>query len=209
MVQKKKQHHPVVDAVEEEEEVVGAPEADAEPEAAAQEPEAAKKPSRKTGRKEELALKVKRTKAFISTIQQKRHAASKIPRNGENPEWEDERVAIKAVGYPVLMRDAEQDMFYDVHNMRNRTRLTGAKIVLRTNKKGATTEACVLPRAQDAATELILNIAITKVSGFLRATQEYVAMSRRKNIAPRDVSMALRRYGSGFIISRPDKLSAE
>lgn len=205
MVQKKQ--HAVVETFEEEPEAAPeAAEADAE---AAAEPAKPKKPRHKSTRKEELKRKVERTKAFELVMQRQRKAASNIPRNGEDSGWEDERIAIKAVGYPVLMRSADPECYYDTRKLANLARMAGSKIIRRTNKKGVMTEAVVRPRANDAATALILNIAMTRVAGFIRSSQEYVAMSRRKNIAARDVNMAKRRYSRGFVISRPDDLTSE
>jgi hypothetical protein len=201
MVQKKQ--HAVVETFEEEPE---APEAGAED---AAEPAEPRKPRNKTSRKEELKRRVAKTKAFEALMQNMRKAASKIPRKGEDSGWEDERIAVKAVGYPVLMRSADPECYYDTRKMANLARTAGSKIVHRVNKKGVMTEAVVRPRANDAAMALILNIAMTRVAGFMRSSQEYVAMSRRKNLAARDVKMAMRRYTRRFVISRPDSQPSE
>lgn len=177
-------------------------EADAEAETEAQPTKPSRKAPRKTSRKAEVAAKVKAYKTFVSGMQAKRKAASKIPRGGERSEWEAERLEIKAVGYPVLIRKADPSLFYDPHNLQQRVRLAGAHITLRPNKKGEQTEAVVLPRATPAATKLILDIAMTEISRLLRGSQEYVVASRRKNISARDIEFGMARHSNGHLIAR-------
>ncbi|MGE0526230.1 MAG: hypothetical protein AB7P49_04135 [Bdellovibrionales bacterium] len=155
-----------------------------------------KKPKAKSGRKEKRAALVAQRRSMMQTAQMQRKAASRIPRNGEPDAEGDRRLEIKAVGLPVLLRDANPDLFVDRTIMLTRTRQAGSRAGMRRNKKGEAVLAILRPRATEEATELVMHFAMNDVAEFLQAVQRSVRGAKRKNVSSLDINLAIESCGN-------------
>ena len=158
--------------------------------AVGEESENLKKVRTKPSRKETRASIVSKHRSLMQTAQSQRRAASRIPRDGESDDDGEMRLQIKAVGFPVLLRDADADLFFDKPVLLSRTRQAGSRAGMRTNKKGEQVMSILRTRATDEATELLMQYGIAAASEFMQNVQRSVRGAKRKNVSPLDIHLA-------------------
>lgn len=157
---------------------------------AAEAPEKKTRTRTKTGRKDARASIVKLHHSLMNSIGEQRRAASAIPSTDDPLAFDDQRLSIKAVGLPFLLRDQNPGLFFDRVIMLSRTRKAGSRVGRRINKAGADVLAILRPRATEDATAWLMASGISEMQKFLGDVQRHVRAAKRKNAGKMDIALA-------------------